>query len=145
MDVPAAPCVTPFYRPCVVWAFLQTPLSLIDSLIHQVSQSSFSTKSSKHSQTVRARDLKCEDNVHHISLVKCHMSHVQCHVSCVIFFVKKKCLNIFLKIHIRQSAEASRWGVCYQQGHPIQLYYLSYMNSPLIKDSLFWQYSYKTL
>ena len=36
-----------------------------------------------HSQTVRARDLKFWDNVHHHLCVMCHVSCVMCHMSCV--------------------------------------------------------------
>ena len=59
-------------------------------LINWLSQSSFSSKSSKHhkSQTIRAGDLKFWHNVHHLSHVMfhvpcviCHVSPVTCHVS----------------------------------------------------------------
>ena len=66
-------------RPGVAGPVLKTPLLLI----HSVSQWSFSLQSSKHhnSQTVRARDLKFWDNVHHPLCVTCHMSRVIFHVS----------------------------------------------------------------
>ena len=64
--------------------------------------------------TVRARELKCLDNVHppphvmgHISHVICHVSPVMCHMSCVMCHVFS-----FL------SGGASRWRVCYQLGLP---------------------------
>ena len=68
-------------RPGVARAVLQTPLSLIDS----VSQSSFSSQSSRYqkSQTIKARELKFERIFipHNMSHAMCHMSHVTCHVS----------------------------------------------------------------
>ena len=70
-----------FNRPSVAGAVLQTPLSLIHSLIGDL----FSFKSSKHhkSQTIRARELTFWENVYPPPHVTCHMSHVTCHVSCV--------------------------------------------------------------
>ena len=57
-------------------------------LIDGVSQCSFSSKPSKYcyTKTVRARELKCLDNVQHPQFVACHVSCVRRHVSCVPFF-----------------------------------------------------------
>ena len=70
-------------RPGVAGAVLQTTLSLIDS----ISQSFFSSQSSKYnfSQTVKARTLTFIENFHHPLCVKCHMSGVTCHMSCVMW------------------------------------------------------------
>ena len=77
-----------FNRPGVAGAVIKTPPSLIDS----VSQSSFSSKYSKHqnSQTVKARDRKLWHNVNYllcVLCVKCHfrVSHVTCLMSHFIF------------------------------------------------------------
>ena len=81
-----------FNRPGVAGAVLQTTSSLIYSDSQWVSQSAFSSKSSRYhkSQTIRARELKFSENVHppqhviyHVSRVKCHVSRVTCHMSCV--------------------------------------------------------------
>ena len=73
---------TLFNRPGVAGAVLQSSLSLI----HWLSESSFSSKSSKFhkSQTRRARENVHPNNMSH---VMCHMSHVTCHVSSVIFLL----------------------------------------------------------
>ena len=70
-----------------------------------VSQSSFSSRSSKHhkSQTSIAIDLKFLYNTHHLSRVMCHMSCVMSHLSSVFF------------LHI---GGASLWRVCYQRVLP---------------------------
>ena len=88
-----------FNRPGAV---LQTPLSLIHSVSHyfqkepvsqsltqSVTDSSFSSKSSKHfhSQTVRARELNFLENVQHPSTP--HMSHVKYHTTCVRYPVSR--------------------------------------------------------
>ena len=47
----------------------------------------------------------------------CHVSHVICHMSCVTYHmsqVRYKKIYIF----VGQRGEASRWGVCYERGHP---------------------------
>ena len=86
---------------------LQTPPSLIDL----VSESSFSSKPSKHhyNQTVRARELKFWENVHQKSHVRCHVSSVTCQVSPVtyIFF-----FYFFFP---------TKWKVCYQRGISLHL------------------------
>ena len=53
--------------------------------IYCLSESSFTSKSSKHlhSQTVRARGLKFWEDVHCSSPSTCHVSCVMCHMSCV--------------------------------------------------------------
>ena len=75
----------------VARAVLQTPLLLI----HSLSDSSFSSKSSRHLhfQTIWARDPQFWENVHlspsvtfHLSCVTCHESHVTCHIFHLIFF-----------------------------------------------------------
>ena len=52
--------------PGVAGAVLQTPLSFIDLLINWFTQRNYSSKSSKHlhSQTVKAKNLKCWEQVH---------------------------------------------------------------------------------
>ena len=86
-----------FNRPCVAGAVLQTPSSLhrfIHSFIHSLSQSSFSSKSSKYqkSQTIRGswnfERMFSPYNMSHVPLVTCHMSYVMCHISHVTFFLK---------------------------------------------------------
>ena len=71
---------------------LQTPASLIHSLINWVRDSSFSSISSNHflTQSVRGRELKLGENVNppshdtcHVSRVIRHVSHAMCHMSCV--------------------------------------------------------------
>ena len=66
------PCLV-FNRPGVARAVLQSPPLHIDSIIHPLVQIF-----SKHcqSQTGRARELKCLENVHLTLCVMCHMSHV---------------------------------------------------------------------
>ena len=97
-----------FNRPCVARAVLQSPLSVIDSLIKW----SFSSESSRHftSQTVNAREMKFWENVHSPPSVTCHMSGVSCQVPCV-----RRPVSQFL---FGQSGGASRWRVCYQLGLP---------------------------
>ena len=62
-------------------------------LINWVTESDFSSQYSRYhkSQTIRARELKFQENVHPPQHVTCHMSWVTCHVShvkcCVFFFV----------------------------------------------------------
>ena len=70
-----------FNRPGVAGALLQTPPSLINSVI----QWWFVEIYSKwyNSQTIRAKELKFGVNVHLPKCVACHVSHVTCHVSCV--------------------------------------------------------------
>ena len=89
-----------FNRPGVAGAVLQSPPSLINSLIHSFTDALVQI-SSKHcqSQTGRARELKFWENGHptqcvlcHVSRVTCHLSGVTCHLSHVIFF------NIFFYI-----------------------------------------------
>ena len=65
-----------FNIPVVAVAVLQTPLSLNSLSIMSLTQWSFVKISSKHSpsQTVRARYLKCWDNVHHPLCVKWYTS-----------------------------------------------------------------------
>ena len=69
-----------FNRPNVAGAVLHTPLSLINSL----TDSSFSSKSSRHLHllTVWARDLKLWDNIYLPTCVTCpcHVSLVTCYV-----------------------------------------------------------------
>ena len=88
-----------------------------------VSQSASSSKSSKHHncQTVRARKLKCWENVHpchmscitcHLSIVIRHLSHVTCHltpVTCHLSHVKR---NIWKKkkMQIHPYLPAVWWG-----------------------------------
>ena len=80
--------------------FKQTLCSRGSSTITFVTRSliqwPFSSKPSKHhyTQTVRARELTCWENVHppprvtwHMSCVMCHVSCVMCHVSCVMCHV----------------------------------------------------------
>ena len=64
--VPKILCLVIVNRPGVAGAVLKTPLSLINSFSQSVSQSAFSSESSKYhkSQTVRARELKFLENVH---------------------------------------------------------------------------------
>ena len=83
-----------FNRPGVAGAVLLTALSFIHNFIHSLTQSSFTSRSSKHhkSQTGRARKLTIWDNVHpstmcHMSGVTCQVSHVICHVSGVTYQV----------------------------------------------------------
>ena len=61
-------------------------------------------------QTIKARDLKFSQNVHHtLCHVFCHMFHVACHVSIITWHIsdlKKK----------EKSYEASLRRVCYQWG-----------------------------
>ena len=66
-----------FNRPSVAGAVLQTLLCLI----HSATKSSFVTMSSKHlqSQTIKARDMKFLEKVHHPLCVIYHMSGVRCH------------------------------------------------------------------
>ena len=73
--------------------FLDLQWNVIDSF----SQSTFSSKSSRHhkSQTVRARELKFGENVHPSPCVTCQMSRVtclvsgdRCKVSGIIFFTE---------------------------------------------------------
>ena len=71
---------------------LQTPVPII----HSVSHSSFSSKSTKHclSQTVRTRELKFLENVHSPPRVTCHiphLSHVTCQISGVLIYTKGFC------------------------------------------------------
>ena len=66
-----------FNRPGVAGADQQTDLSFIHSLIHLVTESSFSSRSSRNRnfQTVKARELKfCSP-----PLMR-HKSHVMCHM-----------------------------------------------------------------
>ena len=76
-----------FYRPGVAGAVLHTALLFI----HSVSQSAFSSKSSKYhkSQTVRAKELKFLENVHPPQHVTCQMAHVKCHVIFLFFLFGK--------------------------------------------------------
>ena len=80
-----------------VEGLLSTGPTPSSSLINKVTQSSFSSKSSKypHSQIVRARDLKCWDNVHHPLCVTCHLSHVTHQRSGVKWQVIKKTADEF--------------------------------------------------
>ena len=95
-----------FNIPGVAWAVLQTPLSMI----HTLSNSSFSSKSSKyvHLQTVWARDQKFWENVHFP--VTCNVSCVTCHMSPIKYRVSQ-----FLFV-FGQSRWATWWRVCYQWG-----------------------------
>ena len=84
-------------RPCVAGAVLQTPLQIIDSLIH----SSFVAISSEHlhSPTLRARELKFQEKVHLpppciVSHVMCHVWRVTCHI-----FNRRGCSINSLVIH----------------------------------------------
>ena len=79
--------------------FVKQPLASPGSANKRVSQASaFSSKSSQHhkSQTVRARKLKCWENVHPPPCVTFQVSRVRCQVSGVTYHC--------------------RWRVCYQRG-----------------------------
>ena len=87
-----------FNRPGVAGKALQTPLSLIDWLIHSF-RGPFSSKFSTYHypQTVRAKEMKFWENVHttpsvtcDVSQFICHMSHIRCHMSCCNLNVLKK-------------------------------------------------------
>ena len=82
-----------FNGPGVAGAVLQTAFSLI----HLLSESSFSSRPSKNhnSQTVRARELKFSDIVHHPLCVTFRMSCVKCHISCVTCHVSHVTKKIF--------------------------------------------------
>ena len=58
-------------------------LYIIKRPIHSLTESAFSSKSSRHLHflTVRADDLKFWENVHLPSCVTCYVSHVTCHMS----------------------------------------------------------------
>ena len=81
-----------------------------------------------HSQTIRARELKFWEKVHHpplhvmcqVSHVTCHISGVTCHMSCVTCHMSQFFFLFYLFIYLffGQSGEASRWRVCYQRGLP---------------------------
>ena len=97
-------------RPSVAGAVLQTPL-----LRYALIRSSFSSKSTRHfhSQTVWAKDLKLEEDVHlsqmssvmcHVSNVTCHMLHVNCHIFFLFYFIFGKRVALV------------GWRVCYQWG-----------------------------
>ena len=101
----------------LVWTFSQNFSSLalrvwelwcseyLEEKHQSVSQSSFSSQSSKHhnSQTLRARDLKFWHNDHHplcvlchMSCVTCHMLHVTCHMLRVACHVSNVTFFLFL-------------------------------------------------
>ena len=84
--------------PGVAWAVLQTPCYSLHWFNKWLTHSSIVKISSKllHSQTVRARDLKLWDNVHHPLCVTCHMSlftykfsHVRCHFTAIFIDILK--------------------------------------------------------
>ena len=104
-----------FHRPCVAGAVLQTPLLLINS----VTQSSFSSKSSKylHSKTVKARELTFWENVHLPPCVMCRMSRIMCHVWPVTCHVSYVTISFSFSFFL-QRGEASQLRVCYQRGLP---------------------------
>ena len=111
-----------FNRPSVAGAFLQKPLSQMHSFIHQLLQSSFSLKPSKHHYTQAMktgaelfREFSPPTTCHmscvicHVSLVTCHVWGVKCQVSGV------TCIFSFFYF---LSVRASWWRVCYQWGLP---------------------------
>ena len=75
-------CPVIFNGTGVAEAVLQTPPSLINSFINWLSESSFSSKSSRHclSQTVRGSGLNFWQNVQPLPHVTCYMSCVPCPV-----------------------------------------------------------------
>ena len=84
-----------FNRPGVAGAVLQTPFWLI----HSLTNSSFSSKYSRHlhSQTVWARDLEFWENVHLPWCVTCHISHVTGHMLCFTCCVSHIACHIKIK------------------------------------------------
>ena len=101
-------------RPGVAGAVLKTPSSLIDWL----SDSSFSSKSSRHlySKSYELGTWNCSPpSKCHISHVMFHVSHVTCHVSRVTYHMSHVKCHIFLFL---QSGWACWWRVCYQRGVP---------------------------
>ena len=107
-----------FNRPGVAGAVLQTPLSLIHSIIHKVTRPFPSNLQNTflHSQTVWARYLKLWENVQFPTCVSCHMSRVTYHMSDVVRCQMSHFSFFFLFLFL--SGAAFWWRVSYRWGLP---------------------------